>query len=396
MPDERVTPATARRPFSIGLGEASGAVADLGIFVPLAIALVVVNGLSAAGVLVAAGLLVILSGAVFRVPFPVQPLKALTAVAVAEHLAPGVIHAAGLEIAAFLVILSVERLADQVARLFTMPVVRALQFGVGVLLVNAALKLVADPPSVFVAAPARPWPLILGVLVLGIVIWEAHRKRYGIALAVLGAGFLVAIVATSPDLGAPGLTFPTLSFPPLTAFGTAFFLLVIPQLPLTFGNAVVAVNALEHEYFGERAFRVTPSRVCLSCGIGNVVSAVIGGMPMCHGSGGLTAHYRLGARTAGMNLLLGGVFVGLGLFFAGQVVAIVGLLPVWVLAAFLAYAGARHALLVFDQKRLTLVAMVVAGAVGAWIGNLAITTVLALVWVHIPKLARRPRARGSA
>ncbi|MEX0991275.1 MAG: putative sulfate/molybdate transporter [Actinomycetota bacterium] len=386
-------PASDPTPFRIGLGEATGAVADLGVFVPLAIALIVVNGLAAGAVLLAAGALVLVSGVVFRVPFPVQPLKALTAVAVAEHLAPEVIHAAGFEIAAFLLLMSVKHVADWIAHAFTHPVVRALQFGVGVLLVIAAAKLVVDPPAVFVGTPSSPWPVILGALVLGIVVWEAHRKRYGIALAVLAVGVIGAIIAVRPEIGVPTFALPSVSLPPVAAFGTAFVLLVIPQLPLTFGNAVVAVTELEREYFGARASRVTPSNVCISCGLGNAFSALIGGMPMCHGSGGLTAHYRMGSRTAGMNLLLGAAFVALGLFFSTQVVTIVGLLPVWVLAAFLAYAGVRHAILVFDTHGMTLLAMVVAGAIGAWLGNLAVTAALALLFVHLPRLARKPAAR---
>src|ERR687892_2349531 len=105
--------------FRIGLGEATGAVADLGVLVPLAAALILVNGLDPGAVMLMAGLLVVASGLVFRIPFPVQPLKALTAVAVAERLAPEVIHAAGLEIGLFLLLLSVGRVADVVARLFT-------------------------------------------------------------------------------------------------------------------------------------------------------------------------------------------------------------------------------------------------------------------------------------
>jgi len=175
---------------------------------------------------------------------------------------------------------------------------------------------------------------------------------------------------------------PSLGLPAASAFGTAFVLLVIPQLPLTFGNAVVAVNDLAHEYFGDRAERVTPSRVCLSAGLGNTVSALIGGMPMCHGAGGLTAHVRLGARTAAMNLLLGSSFLVLGLFFATQIPVILGLLPVSILGAFLAYAGLRHAWLVSDLRGAPLAIAVVAGAVGAWYGNLAITAALALVLEH--------------
>jgi sulfate permease, SulP family len=369
-------------PFRIGLGEVTGAVADLGVMVPLVTALILVNGLDAGAVLVCAGLLVIATGIVFRIPFPVQPLKALTAVAVAQQLSPGVIHAAGLEIAAVLLLLSVRHVADVVARVFMKPVVRALQLGVGVLLVVTSIKLVVNPPEIFSGTPAAPWPWILMIAAFVGVVVAARTRHYWVALCVLAAGAAAATTSASPHVGGPSFSFPDVQLPAAGAFASAFFLLVVPQLPLTFGNAVVAVNDLAHEYLSAAASRVSPSRVCLSAGIGNTVSGLLGGMPMCHGAGGLTAHVRLGARSAGMNLLLGASLLLLGLFFAAQIVVILGMLPVWGLAAFLAYAGLRHAWLVSDLRGVDLVLAVVAGALGAWFGNLAITAGLALLVVH--------------
>ena len=217
--------------FSIGIGEVTGAVADLGILVPLAAALVLVNGLSGGMVLVGAGALVIASGAWSGIPFPVQPLKALTAVAVARKLPAEVITAAGLIIGAVLLGLSFGRLADNISRLFTVTVVRALQFGVGLLLIIAAVRLGTSPPDVFsAAAPTGASPML----------WSL-----------------------------PGL-------PGADAFFTAAVLLVIPQLPLTFGNAVVAVTDVAHRLFGEQARTVTPRNVCRSAGIGNIAAAVMG------------------------------------------------------------------------------------------------------------------------
>jgi hypothetical protein len=381
--DAATAPAAGRRsPFRIGLGEAAGAVADLGVMVPLATALILVNGLDAGAVLVCAGLLVLGSGLVFRIPFPVQPLKALTAVAVAQQLSPDVIHAAGLEIAAVLLLLSIRHVADVVARVFTKPVVRALQLGVGVLLVVTSARLVLHPPSVFAATPSSPWPWILMLGAFAGLVVAARRRPHWLALAILAAGAVAAAAAATPSLAGPALSLPRAELPGAAAFATAFFLLVVPQLPLTFGNAVVAVDDLAHEYLGSDAARVTPSRVCLSAGVGNAVSGFLGGLPMCHGAGGLTAHVRLGARTAGMNVLLGSTFLGLGLFFAPQVPVLLGLLPVWGLAAFLAYAGLRHAWLVADLRGLDLGVAIVAGAVGAWLGNLAVTAAIALMVVH--------------
>lgn len=391
----QAAPTAMRGSFRIGTGEAAGAVADLGVMVPLVTALILVNGLDAGAVLLCAGLLVIASGLVFRIPFPVQPLKALTAVAVAQQLDPAVIHAAGLEIAVVLVLLSVRHIADSVARVFTKPVVRSLQLGVGVLLVIASVKLVLDPPAVFAATPSSPWPWVLMVVAFAGVVIAARSRHYWVALAILVVGATVAAVIAGPHVGGPALSVPDIHLPRGAAFASAFFLLVVPQIPLTFGNAVVAVNDLAHEYLGPAASRVTPSRVCLSAGLGNGVSGLLGGMPMCHGAGGFTAHVRLGARTAGMNVLLGAAFLILGTLFAAQIPVILGLLPVWGLAAFLAYAGLRHAWLVADLRGVDLVLAIVAGGVGAWLGNLAVTAGLALAVVHGRRLLRSSEQTGT-
>lgn len=329
----------------IGPGELTGAVADLGIFVPLAAALVLVNGLSGGMVLIAAGVLVIAAGARFGIPFPVQPLKALTAVAVARELPAEVITAAGITIGAVLVVLSFGRAADRLSRIFTVTMVRALQFGVGVLLVIAAVRLAVDPPAVF----SQPLP--------------------------------------SPSAWALQLP----SLPSAAAFATAFVLLVLPQLPLTFGNAVVAVTDVAHRAFGERAQAVTPRAVCQTAGIGNIIAAVVGGMPMCHGSSGLTAHYRFGARTAGMSLVLGGSFIALGVAFGDAAPAVLAQLPPLLLALLLVYAGVRHAWLVADQRGWRLAVALVAGALGAALSNLLITLVVA----GAVEAAVRARGRGD-
>lgn len=320
-----------RRPVA---GDLTGAVADLGVFVPLTAALVLVNGLSAGMVLVVAGLLVVTVGVRFGIPFPVQPLKALTAVAVARELPAEVIAAAGMTIGVVLLLVSAGGLADRVARFFSATTVRALQCGVGVLLVTSAVRLAIDPPAVFAVAPPA------------------------------GSSVL--------DLQLPGL-------PGVAAFATAFVLLVIPQLPLTFGNAVVAVTDVAHRTLGPAAAAVTPSRVCRTAGAGNVAAALLGGMPMCHGSSGLTAHYRLGARTGWMNVGLGAVLVGVGVTFGDQAPAVLGQLPPVLLAVLLGYAGVRHALLVADLRGTRLVLAVAAGVLGAAVGNLAVTMAVVMV-----------------
>lgn len=372
-------------------GDVSGALADLGILVPLTAALVVVNGLDVGSVLLLAGLLVVSAGLVFRIPFPVQPLKALTALAVAQSLGPDVIHAAGLEIGLVLMLMSLTGLATLMSKLFTKPVIRALQFGVGWLLVVTAVKLVVNPPAVFVHSPSSRMGLLLAAVTVVVVVIAAWRRWYLLSIALVVAGVIVTLLVEQPTFGGPSIDLPTFSIPPWSVFGTAFVLLVIPQIPLTYGNAVVGVSDLAREQFGERANRVSPGRVALVCGLGNVASATFGGMPMCHGSSGLSAHVRMGAQTWKMNAMLGGTLITLGVFFSDQVLEMFGLLPVWVLGGFLAYAGIRHAMLVLDLEPIQIGLAVAAAAVGIWTSNLAYTTAIALVIAQAPVVFNRIR-----
>lgn len=360
-------------------GDLTGAVADLGVFVPLVASLVLVNGMHPGSILLAAGILVVAAGVVFRIPFPVQPLKALTALAVAQQLSPELIHAAGLQIGVILALLALTGAADRMARFFTVPVIRSLQFAVGALLVVTAARLVLAPPAILDRGVPTPVSLMVGIAVLGLVTVAATRRWFLLVVVVVVAGIAWSVATGEIAFAPPDIHFPAFAPPPLAVFGSAFVLLVVPQLPLTYSNAIVGVSHLARETFPDAASRVTPTRVSLVCGAGNVLSSVFGGMPMCHGSSGFTAHVRLGASTPAMNLILGGLFITLGLVFSGQVLALFALVPVSVLAALLAYAGLRHALLVLDLRGSALALALVAGTVGVVTRNLAFTTVLALV-----------------
>ena len=91
--------------------EFAGAVADLGVFVPIAVALVVKNGLSPTAVLLPAALLYIAAGLLYRLPVPVQPLKAFGAIAIAKGLGASAIAAGAMLMGATFVLLSASTLA---------------------------------------------------------------------------------------------------------------------------------------------------------------------------------------------------------------------------------------------------------------------------------------------
>lgn len=369
-----------------GFGDASGAVADLGVLVPIATALILKNGLDAGTVLVGVGILYVASGLYFRVPVPVQPIKAAAAIAIARDLSPATISAAGVVLGLSLVALSVTGAARWLSRIFTTPIVRGLQLGVGLLLVASALRLPVRP------VPATTWGVAAACAALLVI--SARKRSLPLALVLVAGGVAWSLatgaheIALRPDAWEPGLRSDVFS---ASVMWTAFTVLVIPQIPLTFGNAVIALIDLERRYFGARARRVTPVGVGLSCGLANVVAGGLGGMPMCHGSGGLTAHYRAGARSYRMNLIIGVPLLILGLSFGATAFSVLALIPVAVLVGLLAFTGVMHALLVADLRGFDLGVAVAMGVIGLWTSNLAIALAVGLALVWLPALRRRTR-----
>jgi SulP family sulfate permease len=394
---ERVRDALESRlgsPFRIGLGEVAGAIGDIGILVPVGGALILVNGLQASPVLLFTGLLVLLSGLVFRIPFPVQPLVALSALALGARLSPDVIHAGGLELGAALLLISVGGIASALARVFTEPVIRSLQFGAGALLVMTAVDLLIDPPAPFRGVDPSPWPVLLAVPAFVAASIAARRGYRATSLVLLVAGTAVGLLLARAHLPPPSLRLPDLAVPSLSAFGTAFVMLVIPQLPLSVGNGVVETANTARRRFGWLARRVTPRSVSLTSGLGNLAAGLGGGMPLGHGASGVDSHVRMGARTAGMNLVLGTALVAVGLFFAPDVPGLLRIIPGWALSAFLAYAGVRYAMQVARLRGFPLALAVLAGGAGAALSNLAITAAVAIVAHHAGRRIRgglRPR-----
>ena len=74
-----------------------------------------------------------------------------------------------------------------------------------------------------------------------------------------------------------------------------------------------------------------------------LVSVPLGGMPVCHGAGGLAAQYHFGARTGGAVVLLGGLKVAAGLALLALPAGAVLHFPRPILAVLLVAAGWRLA-----------------------------------------------------
>jgi hypothetical protein len=329
--------------------ELAGAVADVGVLVPIAVALIVSNGLSATAVLLPAGLLYVSAAFVYGLPIPVQPLKAFGAIAIAKGLGSDEIAAGALLMGIVFVVLGRLRLLDLAARAFPKALIRGVQLTVGLLFLKISWGLVLDPPKAFAEHALEP--LLAATLAAGAVIAALALRRYPVSLALVLAGvaFMVWLGAGGAALGPSSVGLPSLDWATL---GTAFTVLVLPQLPLSFANSCLATADAARVYFGERARAIRPGKLATTFGSANLLAGALGGMPVCHGAGGLTAHVAFGARTGGAPLVMGLALLTLALGFGAGLAALLTAFPLPILAGLLATAGLLHIGLLRDLRGL--------------------------------------------
>ena len=370
--------------------ELAGAVADVGVLVPIAVALIVGNGLSPTAVLLPAGLLYLANAAIYGLPLPSQPLKAFGAIAIAEGLGADEIAAGALLIGALFLVAGRLGLVDRLARAFPRPLVRGVQLAVGLLFLKIAWGLAADPPAAFAGHALPPaWAVALALAAAAVAF---AFRRSGASLLLVGGGVAVMLLTAggSASFGPSSVVVPSLDLAVLT---TAFFVLVVPQAPLSFANSSLATADAARVYFGEeRARRVTPGSLAMTYGTANLVAGSLSGMPVCHGAGGLTAHVSFGARTAGAPLVMGLALVAIALGAGAGLATLLVAFPLPILAALLAVAGLLHIGLLRDLAggRAWAAALLV-GIVGVTV-DLAFALVVGLALWWVPVGVRRLRA----
>jgi len=348
--------------------EFAGSLGDLGTLLPLAIGMILINGLSPSGLFFAVGLYYIASGIYFRVTVPVQPMKVIGAYAIATGIDASQILASGLLIALFLLLIGVTGAITLIGRYTPKSVVRGVQLTTGVLLMAEGVKFMigtskfqilkqaAEPYLAFQNLGPVPIGIIIGVIggISTFLLLENRRFPAGV-LVVLGGIVVGLVLGTHAGLGKLriGINLPEIlpfGLPSGADFALGLFVLSLPQIPMTLGNAVVAYADLSGEYFGEASKSVSYRSACISMAIANFMSFLVGGMPLCHGAGGLAAHYRFGARTAGSNLMIGLIFVALAIFLGVHALSVLYLLPMSILGVLLLFAGGQLSLSVIDVK----------------------------------------------
>jgi len=319
--------------------EWAGAFGDLGTLIPFVVAYISVLKMHPFGVLFAFGVAMVVCGTMHKTPFPVQPMKAIGAAAAmnaASAVTPDTVIGAALVTGLIWLLLGVTGWVARAARMVPSAVVGGIVFGLGFGFMLHGLTMMKSD-----------WRVAL-VGVFGTLLLMRNRRVPAMfVLLAFGAGvgawqhpdLLHGIAQQGAHLRLPSFALAGLSWHQLLL---GALLLAVPQIPLTLGNAVIATKEENNRLFPLR--QTNESRIALSTGIMNLFSAAVGGVPMCHGAGGMAGHIAFGARTGGAIVILGGLLLLLAFFFSDSVEMLFGLLPLAVLGVILFLTGAQLAL----------------------------------------------------
>jgi MFS superfamily sulfate permease-like transporter len=323
------------------LNELAGAFGDLGTLIPFVAAYISVVKMDPSGILLAFGSALVIAGFVYRTPFPVQPMKAIGAAAITQSsqmaaLTSSTVMGAGLITGLLWLLLGATGLARRLVRWVPRPALMGVVMGLGFSFMLEGIRMMSH----------SPW---IGAALLALTLALLARSRFPAMVVLLVIGAAIALVdepALADQLAAihfsprlPSFAWPTLSWNDLWV-GTVF--LALPQLPLTFGNALISITEENNHLFPDRP--VTERRVAFSTGLMNLWSSALGGIPMCHGAGGMAGHVQFGARTGGASVMLGVLLLAVALFLGDSVALLFRLFPTAVLGVILFLAGVQLAL----------------------------------------------------
>jgi hypothetical protein len=301
--------------------EAAGAFGDLGTLIPFLVGYLTITKLDPVGVLVAFGVFKIVAGLYFRTPMPIQPMKAIGTVAISQAgtITPGAIWASGLFTGILWLTMGLTGAVSWVARITSRPVVQGLVLGLGLAFMLEGVKFMKGDYLTATVAGGVTFVLLL----FGATVAVARQPALFDELGQMAFRFRL------PKFALAGLGWEDIL--------TGTLVLGLPQAALTLGNAIITTVEENNTLFPDR--RITVRGVAIDHGLMNLVGTSIGGIPMCHGAGGMAGHVRFGARTGGSLVILGLLVLFVGLFLADSAGTLFRLFPTSVLGAIVFFGG---------------------------------------------------------
>ncbi|HEY2932391.1 MAG TPA: putative sulfate/molybdate transporter [Acidobacteriota bacterium] len=341
QPEIKTVASQAQPRIRFDRNEFSGAFGDIGTDFPLIVGMILAAKLDPAGVLILFGAMQVLTGLRYGIPMPAQPLKAMAAIVITQKLSGNILYGGGLAIGLVMLFLAATGLIDAVARAVPKPVVRGIQFGLGLQLARLALEQYLPTEGVIGYA--------LGALAFVMIVWLLGNRRFPPAPLVILLGITYALfyrIDARALLGGVGVALPRLHVPARQDIFAGLVLLALPQIPLSIANSILATRQIANDLFPER--RISVRTISFTYAAMNLINPFFGGIPTCHGSGGMAGHYAFGGRTGGSVVIYGFLYLLLGFFFSGSFEQVIHFFPKPVLGMILFFEALTLLVLIRD------------------------------------------------
>lgn len=334
------------------ISEISGSLGDLGTLIPLLSACAQIGAIRMGPAVFWMGIFNVISALQWDIPMPVQPMKSIAAVAISDGMTPGAMTAAGVICGAVVMFLGYTGLIDVANKIIPLSVIAGMQVGLGVKMASKG----------FSYWPVYGWAedfdcKITALLTFILIMVLMMRTKLPSALIVFLVGVALTIVLMLRDQVPFEFGFPEFQFlmPSSADWVDGLVEGAIPQLPLTTMNSVISVCALSVTLFGEPGIEganpvdsgvgkgATRVSVASSVGLMNLIGCWFGGMPSCHGAGGLAGQYKFGARGGAAILVLGTAKIAISLCLGKTLDNLIAYFPRTVLGVMLVFAGVELA-----------------------------------------------------
>lgn len=317
--------------FRFNLEEIAGAVGDYGTLIPIVLGVAIASKVNIGYMLLFFSLWYIATGLYYKMPVPVEPMKAVGAIVIAGSMTAAQIAASGIIIGIFFLSLGVFRGMRFIENAVPVSVIRGVQLGLALILLKTSIRFITDD---YILAG-----LSIAIIVLFFIAGKLKSISDISAFILLSLGVVIGLV----KFGCPTiqiLPLPKIIIPEINDYLTGTWSLVIPQIPLTITNAILATALLMDDLLKRN---LETNKLSATIGLMNLTAAPFGGFPMCHGAGGLAAQYRFGARTGGSNIISGIILLPVALFFADP--EWIAIFPVSIFGAlliFIAFELGKH------------------------------------------------------
>jgi MFS superfamily sulfate permease-like transporter len=315
------------------LQELAGAFGDLGTLIPFVVGYITINKMDPVGVFVAFGIFKIFVGLYFKTPVPIQPMKAIGTAAITHPgtIGPGAIWASGLFTGFFWLIMGFSGAVSWIAKITSRPIVQGLVLSLGLGFILTGIRMTEGD-------------LLLAAVAVALTFFLLSFERVPAMLVLLALGVATAIYRDPTLVSELGRVSFRLRLPEFALtkiawsdVATGVLVLGLPQVALTLGNAIITTVEENNTWFPDRP--LTVKTVAVDHGAMNLIGTTIGGVPMCHGAGGLAGHVRFGARTGGALVILGVLVLFTGLFLGDSVATIFKCFPQSLLGVILLFGG---------------------------------------------------------